>query len=205
MARMAYLRLRGSRQGEIRGGVVQKGREGRIGVIESNHELTYPVDAATGQAAGRLQHQAFVVVKEIDQATPRLYQALVDGEEFTDFELQYWAAGKAGAAGAAGAEVQRYTVRLTRARLRGIRFVHPDVLDPALKDFPEAEELRFTYERIEWQWVSPPSSAALDWQPRRGGVGTPAKKAPARKTPARKTAAAKAAAGTSRDRQKPIG
>jgi len=165
---MAYLRLKGSRQGEIRGSVVQKGREGRIAVIESNHELSVPLDLATGQSSGRLQHRPFIVVKEIDQSTPRLYQALIDGEVFTEFELQYWAARRAGvAATAAGSEVQRYTVRLGQARLRGIRFVHPDVLDPDLKDFPEAEELSFTYERIEWLWVDPPASAVMDWSPAR--------------------------------------
>lgn len=174
MARMAYLRLKGQKQGEIRGSVVQKGREGRIAVIESNHELSVPLDLASGQSSGHLQHRPFIVVKEIDQATPRLYQALIDGEVFTEFELQYWAARRAGAAAsAAGTEVQRYTVRLGQARLRGIRFVHPDVLDPDLKDFPEAEELSFTYERIEWLWVDPPSSAVLNWSPARAVAPAP--------------------------------
>jgi type VI protein secretion system component Hcp len=59
-------------------------------------------------------------------------------------------------------------ITLTDARLMGIRFVQPDALDPALKDFPEAEELSFAYTHIEWRWMSPASVASAtgaDWAP----------------------------------------
>lgn len=154
MALTAYLRLKGRKQGEFRGSVTLKGREGRMAVLESSHEVMVPVDGASGLAAGRAEHRPFIIVKEIDQATPALYQALIDGELLEEAELQYWAPkGRS-----AGAEAVRYTVLLRHARLTGIRFVQPDVLDPDLRAFPEAEELSLVYEQIEWHWSNPASS-----------------------------------------------
>lgn len=206
MALTAFLQLQGSRQGKITGSVIQKGREGRIAVLESNHELGVASDAGTGQASGRLQHRPFVVVKEIDRATPQLYQALIDNEVFSQFELQYFArAARPGAGG--GAETNRYTVRLSGAHLLGIRFVHPDVLDPALQNFPEAEELSFGYERIEWLWTQPALSAADDWAhglrllPAPGDrpvadLAASAKRAPAKRPPTKRPSTQRAPAKT---------
>jgi type VI secretion system secreted protein Hcp len=182
MALTAFLRLKAAKQGEILGSVATKGREGRIAVLESNHEISLPLDAGTGQATGRLQHQPFTVVKEIDRATPALYQALLTGEVFTEFELQYWAR-KGGAA--AGAEVNHYTVRLKGARITHLRFVQPDVLDPALKAFPEAEELSFGYDAIEWQWNAPLSVASGSWH-----AGSPRVVSKAKPRPSRRLASA---------------
>lgn len=170
MALTAYLRLKGSQQGEIRGSVLTKGREGRMAVLESSHELTVPVDGVSGLAAGRAEHRPFVVVKEIDQATPALYRALVERELLVEAELQYWALKSK----TAGTEVIRYAVQLRNARLMGMRFVQPDVLDADLRAFPEAEELSFTYERIEWRWMNPEASFAADaMQPGRRAAGAP--------------------------------
>jgi type VI secretion system secreted protein Hcp len=123
-----------------------------MAVLESSHEVSVPFDAVSGLAGGRAEHRPFIVVKEIDQATPALYRALVEAEPIDEAELQYWAPkGKGGA----GAEIMRYSVRLRQARLVGVRFVQPDVLDADLRAFPEAEELSFVYEQIEWCWTQP--------------------------------------------------
>ncbi|HRI69004.1 MAG TPA: type VI secretion system tube protein Hcp, partial [Polyangium sp.] len=42
MALNAYLRLKGQKQGEIKGSVTQKGREGSIMVIAVSHEIISP-------------------------------------------------------------------------------------------------------------------------------------------------------------------
>ena len=46
MALQAYLNLKGQRQGEIKGSVTQKGREGKIAVIAVSHEIISPRDPA---------------------------------------------------------------------------------------------------------------------------------------------------------------
>ena len=53
MALNAYLKLTGQKQGDIQGGVTQKGREGKIMVIAVSHEIVSPRDANSGQATGK--------------------------------------------------------------------------------------------------------------------------------------------------------
>src|SRR6185369_5441573 len=113
MALNAYLKLKAQKQGEIKGSVTQKGREGKILVIAAEHEVEVPHDDA-GHATGKRVHKPFVITKELDKSSPLLYQALVSNETIVEWELQFWAPALAGAT-AVGAEVQRYTVKLTNA------------------------------------------------------------------------------------------
>ena len=48
MALNAYLTLKGQKQGDIHGSVVQKGREGSIMVIAVDHQVMSPRDPASG-------------------------------------------------------------------------------------------------------------------------------------------------------------
>ena len=152
MALMAYLKLKGQKQGEIKGSVTQKGREGRIAVIAAEHEIVSPRDAASGLPTGKRQHKPFVLRKEVDAATPLLYTLLANNEALSEWELQFWAPQVKAHAGM-GAEVQHYTVRLFEARLAGMHFQMPDLRDPALAKLAERELLTFTYGRIQWVWT----------------------------------------------------
>jgi type VI secretion system secreted protein Hcp len=147
MALNAYLRLKGQKQGEIKGGVTQKGREGAILVIAADHEVATPRDAATGRAAGRRVHSPFVINKTLDRSSPLLYNALVTNEIISEWELQFFAPA------ATGAEVQRYTVKLTNAIVTDIKFHLPNTQDPDLAKYSEYEEVAFTYQRIMWTWI----------------------------------------------------
>ena len=121
MALNAYLSLKGQKQGDIRGSVTQKGREGKIMVIAAEHEVVSPRDAASGLPTGKRMHRPYVITKELDAASPLLYAALVNNENLPTWELQFWAPS-AGTGTGTGNEVQRYTVRLTNASICDIRF-----------------------------------------------------------------------------------
>ncbi len=179
MALNAYLSLTGQKQGQIKGSVTQKGREGKIMVIAAEHEVLSPRDATNGQATGKRQHKPFVITKEIDQSSPRLYTALVTNETLTDWELQFCAAKSSGtAAGAAsGVEIMRYTVRLTNASICDIRFRMLNNKDPELVRYAEFEEVAFTYQKIEWTWVPTALSASDSVGTRAASKGLRRKKA----------------------------
>jgi len=177
MALNAYLRLKGQQQGDIKGSVTQKGREGRILVAAAGHDLSVPFSAATGQATGKRQHQPFVVTKPVDAASVPLYQMLVGNEVAAEWELQFWTPKATGAAAGAGVEQQYYTVRLSDARVCGIRFAMPDTRDPALLHWSEYEQVSFVYSRIEWLWVAGGKVASDTWG---SVVRAPRKRAAAR-------------------------
>ena len=157
MALNAYLKLKGQKQGDIKGSVTQRGREDKIMVIASNHSIFSPSDESSGIPTGKYIHKPFVITKEVDKSTPLLYQAFVSNEGMSEWKLQFWKPN------ASGAEVQYYTVELTNANIANIAFHMPNSKDPQLMKFMEYEEITFTYQKIEWTWVESGVSASADW------------------------------------------
>jgi type VI secretion system secreted protein Hcp len=158
MALNAYLKLKGQKQGEIKGSVTQKGRVGKIMVIAVSHEIVSPRDAASGLPTGKRMHKPFVITKELDKSSPLLYNVLVNNENVTEWELQFWIPS------ATGAERQHYTVKLTNANIASIAFRMPNNKHPDLMKFAEYEEIAFTYQKIEWTWVDGGIVAMDDWE-----------------------------------------
>jgi type VI secretion system secreted protein Hcp len=154
----AYLNLKGAKQGDIKGSVTQKGREGKIQVIAVSHEIVSPRDAASGLPTGKRMHKPFVITKELDKSSPLLYNVLVNNENITTWELQFWQPS------ATGAEVQHYTVKLTNANIASIAFRMANNKHPDLMKFAEYEEIAFTYQKIEWTWVNGGIVAVDDWE-----------------------------------------
>jgi type VI secretion system secreted protein Hcp len=167
MALNAYLTLKGQKQGDIRGGVTQKGREGAILVHAVRHELVSPRDAASGQAAGKRVHAPLVITKDLDRSTPLLYQALVTNETL-EATLRFWRVDVAGGTGpggpGAGAERQHFTIKLVNASIASIDLRQPDNRLPDLAKLAEYEEVAFTYQKIEWTWVDGGITAMDDWE-----------------------------------------
>ena len=163
MALNAYLRLKGQKQGEIKGSVTLKGREGKIMVIAANHEIISPRDPASGLPTGRRLHKPFVITKEVDKASPLLYQMLTTNEHITEWELQFWQPAVA-SRGGASAERQHYTVRLTNAAIASINFRMLNNKNPDLMRYAEYEEIAFTYQKIQWIWTDGGIMSEDDWE-----------------------------------------
>ena len=147
----AYLKLKGQKQGEIKGSVTQKGREGRIAVIAVSHEIVSPRDAASGLPTGKRQHKPFVFTKELDRSTPLLNGVLVTNENLPEATFTVYQRD------IKGVDVLSYTVKLTNANIASI----------ALKVDAEGklvQEVALTYQKIEWTWVDGGITAMDDWE-----------------------------------------
>jgi type VI secretion system secreted protein Hcp len=158
MALNAYLKLKGQKSGEIKGSVTQKGRENKIAVIAVSHDIISPRDAASGLPTGKRMHKPFVITKELDKSTPLLYNVLVNNENISEWELQFWQNSHV------GAEKQHYTVKLTNANIASIGFKMANNKHPDLMKFSEYEEVAFTYQKIEWNWIDGGITAGDDWE-----------------------------------------
>jgi len=158
MALNAYLRLKGQKQGSIKGSVTQRGHANTIRVIATRHEISSPRDAATGLATGKRQHHPIIITKELDQSTPALYSALVTNETLTEWELEFWRVD------AAGKEEHYYTIKLSNATVASIEFVQPDTRNPDLAKYAEYQNIAFTYQKIEWTWIKGGLAAVDDWR-----------------------------------------
>src|SRR5262245_59950712 len=158
MALNAYLKVKGQKQGDIKGSVTQKGREGKIMIIAVSHDVVSPRDAASGLPTGKRMHKPFVLTQELDKSVPLLYNVLVNNENILEWELQHWTPS------ATGAEKQHYTVKLTNANIASIAFRMPNNKHPDLMKFTEYEEIAFTYQKITWTWLDGGITAEDDWE-----------------------------------------
>jgi type VI secretion system secreted protein Hcp len=158
MALNAYLKLVGQTQGEIKGSVTQKGREGRIMVISVAHEIVSPRDASSGFPTGKRAHKPFYITKELDKSTPLLYSVLCNNENLPEWELQFWTPSPT------GVEKQHYTVRLENANVCAIHFKMANNKHPKLTRYNEYEEIGFTYQKITWTWNDGGITATDDWE-----------------------------------------
>src|SRR3954471_17293213 len=141
MALNAYLKLKGQKQGEIKGGVTQKGREGKIMVIAVSHEGVSPRDAASGLPTGKRMHKPFVITKQLDKSSPLLFKAVTTNENLTKVVLTYFRQGKAVAA-----------VTLTNAS--AAQYVAHG----------QDESWSFTYQKITWTGIDGGIAAEDDWE-----------------------------------------
>jgi len=158
MALAAYLSLTAERQGPILGSVTQKGREGKILVIATRHELVAPRDPQSGIPTGKRMHKPFIVTKELDRSSPLLYGIHCTNENLRDARIDFWTATPT------GQEKQHYTVRLTNANISAISFKLANIRNPKLVRLSEYEEISFTYEKIEWTWNDGGITACDDWE-----------------------------------------
>src|SRR4029450_12299544 len=138
--------VKGEKQGMIRGDVTTKGREGGIQILSFNHEIVSPRDPARGLPSGKRQHKPFTVRLQLDQSTPRLFQAFVSNETLTEVSLKGYMPSPV------GLETQHFTVKLTNASIANIQLSAVSTVsgDPE----KEVVQVELTYEKISWSWMN---------------------------------------------------
>ena len=166
MAMMMYAYLKGQKSGQIKGSITQKGREDSIGVIAVAHSIYSPRDPQSGLPTGQRMHKPFVFTKELDKATPILYNVLCTNENITEAIFKFWTPQIKAATGV-GSEVQHFTIKLTNANIASIDFRMLNIRDPNLTKFTEYEECALTYQKIEWTWNDGGITADDDWETRK--------------------------------------
>lgn len=152
-----YLVLEGQNQGKIEGSIQVKGHEGKILVQAVNHTIEIPKSPQTGLPTGKRVHLPMTLTKAIDQASPKLFQALTSGEQMKEVTVEYYFANKM------GLEEKYYTVKLSNAIVTNIRSWVPNCLDPNNQQMGHMEDVSFTYEKISWTFVSKGIEAEDSW------------------------------------------
>jgi len=165
MALNAYLTLTGQKQGQIKGSVTQKSREGMIEVIGSSYSLISPRDAASGLPTGKRMHKPYVIVQELDVSVPLLFNALTNNENITKWKLDYYASQIGNDRTTATAIEQNYfSVDLVNASIASIDFRQHNNKVPDLMKFKEYLEVAYVFQQITWVWVKGGVSATDNWE-----------------------------------------
>lgn len=114
-----------------------------------NHELKYPYDMAQGRGTGSPTHGACTILKEIDKASPKLYEALAKNLKVNKVELEF-ERDKPGD----GSTEMYFKIVLHECR---VIYARPHI--PPFKDrdpdMPlHLDEIGFGYRKIDWEWLS---------------------------------------------------
>lgn len=142
MATSALLKLEGQQQGWIKGGVVQKGREGLIEVTswswgaERNFQGQNPTGSPTVSE--------FHITKKRDRATPLLLNAFANNEGISEWRFDLWDPS------IQGQEINTMRIELENARLASDRY---GGVDTGVANPPDHEELTFVFEKITVTWL----------------------------------------------------
>ncbi len=156
-----FLKAKGQKQGDIKGGVIQKGREGMIKVLDYSYSVISPRDPQSGLPTGKRMHKPFVVTAELDKSSPLLFNSIVTNENLPDVELHIWRP-TTGAAGGAAMEKEYMTIKLTNANVAS--FVHKTMDKAGVPTV--VQEISFTFQKIEITFVDGGVTASDDWEAR---------------------------------------
>lgn len=142
MALPCYVKITAEKQGNIEGSSESKGREKLVEALEINHKVTIPTDGPTGKSTGKRLHQPFIITKQIDKATPKLYQALCTGEQLKEVKVDHYMVDKS------GKETLYFTQVLKGAQVVEINQIVPNVKTEG--QLPPMEKISLKYEDIKW-------------------------------------------------------
>jgi type VI secretion system secreted protein Hcp len=154
----SHLSLTGQNQGKIEGSCEIKGREGTILVYALDHTIEIPRDTHTGLPTGKRVHMPMIVTKEYDKSSPKLFQALVSGEQMTEVVLDFYRISPT------GTEEKYYTTKLENAIIVAAESFFPESFLPSNEPYRHMEKISFTYEKIIWTWQPDGIEAEDDWK-----------------------------------------
>ncbi len=133
----AYMTINGTKQGRFKGEAMSE----KISVTSVSHD----VRMASGMTTGRRQHGEITIRREVDAASPKLFQALSTNEVLSDVTIVFHASG-------AGARKAAQTINLKNARITADRKAGG------------SELITLEYDTIEVTWTDGGKTATDDWE-----------------------------------------
>ncbi len=157
-----FLTITAEKQGQIKGTILQKGKEGMIAVYAFHHEIISPRDTASGLATGKRVHKPITITKEVDMSSAKLLSALVSNERLKKVGINFWKPGSMGKPGGGAFEINYYRITLTNAFISNISQDRPAT---AGMNAPVWERVELVYEKIEWEYLEGSQlTAGDDWR-----------------------------------------
>jgi type VI secretion system secreted protein Hcp len=140
--------------GDIKGESTDKDHKDWVLITQFDYEIVQPASITQKTAGGRtaeaVQHSEFKIVKLLDAATPKLYEAACKGTHLPEVVIECWRAG--------GDPVKYFEVKLKEVLISGVVSNGNPKGD---QQFP-TETVKMTYGAIEWTYTKqkPDGSAA---------------------------------------------
>jgi type VI secretion system secreted protein Hcp len=157
MTMPAFLTATGNTQGSIEGSCAIKDHANKMLINSVSHKIEIPKSPQTGLPTGKRVHGPLMLKKNYDKASPKLFQALCTGEQFSAVKLEYYRVSPA------GKEELYYTTELKNAIIVSIDYIKVDAVNPASGPHLDEEVVSFTYETIIQTWTPDGIEAQDSW------------------------------------------
>lgn len=111
-----------------------------------SHEMKYPFDMRENKGRGEPTHGEFTIMKELDKASPKLYEALAKKKKVKEVELEFWRDNPKD-----GGSEKYFSIKLKDCRVVSAR---PFMPHDNAEVFSHLDQIGFAYKVIEWTWIS---------------------------------------------------
>lgn len=130
---------------DIKGSNIKGKRDGSSVVIEFNHKVHSPVDDQRGMFTGARVHSPVRIVKEIDTASPQLYQACAQGQTLDELKVVWYRINPT------GGEEQYFSHTFTGVKVASVEEILPNTKDSEKARQTHLEEVKFLYQKMLWK------------------------------------------------------
>ncbi len=134
--------------GDIKGESTDKDHKDWVAILSYDHAITSTPQISAGGRRTEVDHSEFSIVKLLDSATPKLYEAACKGTHLPEVVIELWRAG-------GDKPVKYMEFKLKEVLISGVIGKGDD------QQFP-TETIKLTYGAIEWTYTKqkPDGSAA---------------------------------------------
>lgn len=116
-----------------------------IEILSFSHNINQAASATKsstgGASSGRCEHADFVIVKQLDKASPKLYELCSSGKHIKEILIEFCRAG--------GDKVKYMEIKMEEVIISS---VSPGGSAKGSDDIP-SEEVRFNYGKIKWTYT----------------------------------------------------
>lgn len=131
-----------------------------IPLFEFDHQISQSIDLANGLPDGTSEHSFVEITKDVDESTPLLYHALLNGDTF-QLRTRFYRI-KAERPSPDDPELEEYKViTFTNASVQSITTVEDD---NGWEQHREREHVAFCYQKITWEFWDGGITASDDWE-----------------------------------------
>mgnify|MGYP001171008926 FL=1 len=131
---------------DIPGSSTDKDHKDWCDVRGFEHEMKYPFDMRENKGRGEPVHTEFQVLKEIDKASPKLYEALAKKKKVKEIEVEFWRDNPKD-----GGSEKYFSIKLKDCR---VVYAKPFMPRGDNENFSHMETVGFGYRVVEWTWIS---------------------------------------------------
>lgn len=145
MPMTSHMEITGNNQGKMDGSCDMQGRENTILVYAMDHTIHIPRDPQSGLPSGKRIHGPMTIEKEIDKASPMIYQALCTGEQLSEVTIKKYRIDPT------GTEEHYFTITLEDAIIVEVQPYMPVAFLAENEAYRHMEKVSFTYSKIKWK------------------------------------------------------